>query len=409
MKNIFIIDEYISSQKNGIGTFLGEFLFCFKNSEYKINLISFNAEVNEFCITEENEIKKYLFPVFKYGHFLDHFKIIEKFFRLYIPDSPNNVFFLNHSPCANFIQSLKETHTKSSIIFTIHDFGWTRLLSGNLDEYKKAIKSHQGNKKDDIPELTVYHREKRIYELADKIICLSPDTYNILRTVYKVPVVKVSLIPNGLRLKRKGMFPSNDDKQKIRISKNINVEDKILLFVGRPTAQKGVFALIHTTKVVLKEFPNTKLAIIGDGNEGLMKEIINASSQIAASVIITGQLNRAELDEWLTIADIGIISSYYEQCSYTAIEMMMHGLPIIASDGLGIKNMFVDGVNAKVAKIGNRKKLKQYRANLADSIIHLLRSPGLCDNLRKEVMKTYNERYTIKEMKINYTNLLKSL
>lgn len=373
----------MSSQKNGIGTFWGELLFCFKNSGYKINLISFNAEVNEFCITEENEIKKYLFQVFNYGHFLEHFKIIEKFFRLYIPDSPHNVFFLNHSPCANFIQSLKETHAKSSIIFTIHDFGWTKLLSGSLVEYKKAIKSHRDNKTDDIPELTVYHQEKRIFELADMIICLSPDTYNILKTVYKVPEVKVSLIPNGLILKRKGMFPSNDDKKKIRISKNINVEDKILLFIGRPTAQKGVFELIHTTRVVLKEFPNTKLIIIGDGNEVPMKDIINASSQIATSVIITGQLNHAELEKWLTIADIGIISSYYEQCSYTAIEMMMHGLPIIASDGLGIRNMFVDGVNAKVAKIGNRIKLKQYRANLADNIIHLLRSPDLRDNLSK--------------------------
>lgn len=395
----------MSSQKNGIGTFLRELLFCFKNGGNKINLISFNAEVDEFCIIEEREIMKFLFPLFKYGHFLEHSKIIKNFFKFHIPDSENNVFFINHSPCADFIQSLKETHPKSSVIFTIHDFGWTELLLGSLDAYKRAIKSSSK----DTPELKVYHQEKRIYELADKIICLSPDTYNILKSIYKVPEVKISLIPNGLRFQKKANLLNKNDRNDIRTQKNIDVDTKILLFIGRPTAQKGIFEVIHAMKMVLKEFPKTKLAIIGDGNETSMKEIINASSQIAASIIITGQLNRAELVAWLTIADIGIISSYYEQCSYTAIEMMMSGLPIVASDGLGIRNMFIDGVNAKVAKIGNRKKAKQYQKNLADSIIHLLRSPGLCDDLSKGAIKTYNEKYTIKEMEAKYKKLVKSL
>lgn len=182
--------------------------------------------------------------------------------------------------------------------------------------------------------MKVYHQEKRIYELADKIICLSPDTYNILKSIYKVPEVKISLIPNGLRFQKKANLLNKNDGNDIRTQKNIDVDIKILLFIGHPTAQKGIFEVIHAMKMVLNEFPKTKLAIIGDGNETSMKEIVNASSQIAASIIITGQLNRAELVVWLTIADVGIISSYYEQCSYTAIEMMMSGLPIVASDGL---------------------------------------------------------------------------
>ncbi|WP_286833657.1 MULTISPECIES: glycosyltransferase [unclassified Proteiniphilum] len=404
MKNIFIIDEYISSQKNGIGTFLRELLFCFNNSGNHINLISFNADVDEFCIIEERVIKKYLFPVFKYGHFLEHFKIIKIFLKLYIPDSPNNVFFINHSPCADFIQSLKETHPKSSVVFTIHDFGWTGLLLGSLDAYKRAIKSSSK----DTPELKVFHQEKRIYELADKIICLSPDTFNILKSIYKVPEVKISLIPNGLRLQKKANLLNKNDRNKIRIQKNIDVDTKILLFIGRPTAQKGIFEVIHAMKMVLKEFPRTKLAIIGDGNEVSMKGIVNASSQIASSVIITGQLNRAEVEEWLTIADIGVISTYYEQCSYTAIEMMMHGLPIVASDGLGIRNMFVDDVNAKISKIDHRKRPKIFRVNLADNIIHLLKSSDVCQKISDEARNTYNEKYTITEMRKGYKKLIES-
>jgi len=409
MKNIFIIDEYISSQKNGIGTFLRELLYCFQNSDNIINLISFNAEVDEFCITKEKEIINYLFPVFKYGHFLEHFKIIEKLFRLYISDSTNNVFFINHSPCADFIESIKNTHPLSKVVFTIHDFGWTGLFLGDLEEYLRIIKRNSGKEAKDITALKVYHQEKKIYELADKIICLSSDTYYILQTVYQLPENKISLIPNGLRDSGNVKSCNGKIKKNIRTLKRINENDKILLFIGRPTLQKGVFELIKAMNHVFKEFSNVKLVIVGDGNEVSMKEIVNASSQVASSVIITGQLKRKEVEDWLNIADIGIISSYYEQCSYTAIEMMMYGLPIVASDGLGIRNMFVDGFNARVANIQDKKNSKQYQINLAESIINLLKSPDLCESLGKGAQKTYTTNYTIKKMKSKYKKLIESL
>jgi hypothetical protein len=63
MKNIYIFDEYISSKKNGIGTYLQELLYCLKSPEYCINLIVFNVDAKEFYIIEENNTKKYFFPV----------------------------------------------------------------------------------------------------------------------------------------------------------------------------------------------------------------------------------------------------------------------------------------------------------------------------------------------------------
>lgn len=409
MKNIFIIDEYISSQKNGIGTFLRELLFCFKDSDNKVNLISFNAGVDEFSITKEKEITNYLFPVFKYGHFLEHYKIIEKFFRLYIQDSMDNVFFINHSPSADFIESIKNSHPLSKVIFTIHDFGWTGLLLGDLEEYKRIIKHHNDNEANDIPALNIFHQEKRMYEAADRIICLSVDTYNILRTVYQIPENKIVLIPNGLRFSRIRRSLNGDTKKNIRLQKRINENEKILLFIGRPTMQKGVFELINAMSHILKEFPSAKLVIVGDGNEVSMKEIVNASSQVASSVIVTGQLNRKEVQEWLSIADVGIISSYYEQCSYTAIEMMMYGLPIVASDGLGVRNMFVNEINAIMAKIENRKKPNEYQKNLVKSIINILSSPDLSERLGKGAQKTYYSNYTDKKMKINYKKLIEAI
>ena len=351
MKNIYIVDEYINSLKNGIGTFLNELLFCLKGSEHNLNLFVFNADAEEFNIVEEDGIKKYLFPIFKNGHFWGHSKIIEKFLRLYIPDSADNIFFLNHSPCADFIKSIKTVRPLSKVIFTIHDFGWTNLLMGDIKSYKRILKDEKGTQGD--PVIDSYEYDKKTYDLADGIICLSKDTYCVVQDVYKINRNKLFHIPNG---HRDINVRVNTDKDKIKKMLRLSSEDKILLSVGRPTRPKGVYDLIIAMNKVLTHYPQTKLVIVGDSNEVNLKEVIKATSSIASSVVFTGQIDKNELKKWFAAADIGIVSSYYEQCSYTGIEMMMFGLPIVASDGFGVKNMFVADINAKIAKIGNRKK-----------------------------------------------------
>lgn len=199
------------------------------------------------------------------------------------------------------------------------------------------------------------------------------------------------------------------DTQSIRAKKRISSNDKILLFIGRPTKEKGLFDLIEAFKNLIDNYKGIKLVVVGDGNEASMKELIKASSDIASSIIYTGQLVEKELLEWISISDIGVISSYYEQCSYTAIEMLRHGLPIVASDGLGIRNMLIDNVNAIIANIGNRKRPEEYQENLKNAIAELLDSNELCEKLSINARKTYADRYHIRHMKQRYQELIELL
>lgn len=408
MKNLYLIDEYTSSLKNGIGVFLNELIYCLDLSDYRINLVSFNADTDEFNITEDSGFRQFLFPSFKRGFLNENSKIIDKFLRLHIPDSSDNVFFLNHSPCSNLMKSIKDSHPESKIIFTIHDFGWTHFLLGNIESYKSIIKDNNIEQTEEEYLLTVFQQELEMYQLADMVVCLSEDTYSILKSFYQIDAEKLSLIPNGLRSHK--LFVRHEiPNEQLRREKGICKNDKILLFTGRPTKQKGVFDLIEALKIILKKHRNIKLIIVGEGNEVSMKELINVASEIASSVVYTGQINRQEVMDWLSIADIGIISSYYEQCSYSAIEMMMHALPIVASDGLGIRNMFVDGLNAQIAKIGDRSKPEEYQNNLANAIIKLLTSPKSCERLSLNARETYENRFHIRYMKDGYKELINRL
>lgn len=410
MKNIYIFDEYISSQKNGIGTYLQELLHCFKSSGHSICLIIFNADTEEFSIVEEKETKKLLFPVMK-GHFLHHVQVMDKFLRLYIEDDPNNIFFLNHSPCGDLMESLKKIFPLSKIIFTIHDFGWTAPLMGNLKEYSRLVKNKSfytnESKKVKGDFSNCYEEEKRMYGFADRIICLSPDSYAVLRSVYKLNKKKISFIPNGLR--ESSIVSKRKNLEEIRISLNIRNDEKILLVIGRPTKQKGIFVLMKAMKLILKTNRNVRLVIIGDANEQSFRELIQAKSSYALSIIFTGLLDKDNIYKWLSVADIGVIPSYFEQCSFVGIEMMMFGLPIVASNGIGVRNMFQDNINGLVAKIGNENQPREYVRNLAKAIVRLLDSPDLCNRLSREARKTYEDRYSIHHMKENYRSLIESL
>ena len=64
---------------------------------------------------------------------------------------------------------------------------------------------------------------------------------------------------------------------------------------------------------------------------------------IWGKVIFTGKLRKDQLYRFYQIADIGVLPSCQEQCSYVGIEMLMHGIPLVGTDAMGISEMIEEG------------------------------------------------------------------
>lgn len=320
----------------------------------------FNVDIEEFTVRtgDTGKMEEMLFPRFPIGEFIYNMEIIIKFFRLYIRDSSDNIFFVNHLPCDKLVEILKRDYPLSKVIFTIHDLGWTSRCMGDVDKFKKMIKEVNDVKEEAKAIRDFYTKEMKTYELVNRVICLSRDTYNLLQTVYSLPTEKISLIPNGFGKKVSGIQHYNREELKKELF--IPVNEKIIIYVGRPTRQKGMHALLNAFHSVLKKDSNVRLVIIGSDNSNRIENLINISSTFATRVSFLGLISKEELEKWYSVADIGVIPSYYEQCPYVGTEMMMHGLPIIASDGFGLRNMFQDGVNALIASIGKREDAEEF-------------------------------------------------
>ena len=404
-----MFDEYISSQKNGIGYFLKEFHYCMRQLNVDVCALIFNANIEEFTVRPGTggKIKEMLFPRFPIGEFIHNMEIIIKFFRLYIRDSSYNVFFVNHLPCEKLVEILKRDYPLSKVVFTIHDLGWTSRCMGDVDKFKEMIEEANDVKEETRDVLDFYAKEMRTYELVDRVVCLSRDTYDLLQTDYALSIGKISLIPNGFREKENNMQHYNREELKKELF--IPVNEKIVLYVGRPTKQKGMYALLNAFHSVLKKKNNVRLVIIGSDNSNRIENLINISSSFATHVSYLGLIDKEELEKWYWIADIGVIPSYYEQCPYVGIEMMMHGLPVVASDGFGIRNMFQDEVNALIAPIGKREDSGEFSCNLAKAIDKLLSSEELRRILGRNAQEIYRNCYSTEQMKKGYEALLSSI
>ena len=361
----------------------------------------------EITVCFQNGIKIISIPRFHFGYFFENWKVVNRIFRLLIHDSPDNIFCFNHSPCPELLASLRSSHPLSRQLYIIHNLWWTSSLMGDDQLLANIAKNKSRSLKSKAYKwiLSTVDKERQMCQTVDAVACLTKGTCRVLVSIYKVDQEKIFLIPNGLKEGR--YIISNIDKNQLRKQYYIYSEEKVILFVGRLSESKGIYAVLDSFCILLKEFPNIRLVLVGS----LLPDLVLPNyAHIATKVTYTGHLERKELNRWYQMADIGVIPSYTEQCSYVGIEMMMHGLPIVASDGFGLRDMFKDGVNAIVAPIGKRtKKAKGFSENLARALTMLLSSEALRDKIGRNAREIYTKHYSLYRMKEEYMRLLEIL
>ncbi len=402
--NVIIIDDDASSRINGIGTYLKALIGIFKRMGARITRVGYSASCKTFVVREENGVRVILLPPLPASCY---FKIMDKFLGLYIKDAEENLFMLHYSPCDDLIRVLKKRFPLSKFTFTIHDMIWTALLRGDAAKLKEIVTS--GPKEGELETYATVRKsfkaEQAMYALVDAVIVLARGTYRVLTDVYKIEPEKIYLIPNGLKDTYSPV--SEDVKREIRADKFLSEHEKILLFAGRVHYMKGIHSLIRCFGQVLQAYPECRLVIAGFVMD--VPKVLSLTGDAASRIIFTGHIPKKELDKWLKITDIGVLPSYTEQCCYWGIELMMHRIPVITTDGFNLTEMFMDGLNAGVAEIGHRGDTDRFEHNLSGEIVRLLRAEGECRKLGAQGRLVYEKCYTAEIMYENYKRLTDAL
>lgn len=159
----------------------------------------------------------------------------------------------------------------------------------------------------------------------------------------EVEAGKVKFIHNGLDLNVYKF--DKDNREKIRREFGIADEQLVIGHIGRFNQQKNHKFLIEVFAEVLKQKPDARLMLVGDGEKkNEIKEQINALS-IEKSVIFTGI--RSDVPELLSAMDVFVFPSFYEGMPNTVIEAQATGLPCVIADTITEEAEVTECVNFK--------------------------------------------------------------
>ncbi|MBI2617747.1 glycosyltransferase [Candidatus Gottesmanbacteria bacterium] len=181
------------------------------------------------------------------------------------------------------------------------------------------------------------------HNYADVVICPSFTAQKELEK-YGLKTATV-VLPNGIDLSRIRRLKSAEIVQR-RAEFGLSSKDFVGLYVGRLSADKSVDFLIRAWKNVVRSHPSAKLLLVGTGpKEKDMKKLVRMQ-KLQSAVFFAGSIERDSLlsSGLYSMADIFITASKIENQSIAMIEAMAHGLPIVAVDMRGSKEL-VDSTN----------------------------------------------------------------
>jgi glycosyltransferase involved in cell wall biosynthesis len=260
---------------------------------------------------------------------------------------------------------------------------------------------------------------------TDKIIVLSQSQKEeICRYLHLQNSNKISIIPLGFDL---DPFLNSHHDYSLRKSLGINQETFLIGMVGRLTKIKNHRMLIDVAKII-KEKQNdikVKFLIVGDGElrQYLEKYIILRG--VEGSFIFTGWIK--DISKVYPSLDLVVLTSLNEGTPVALIEAMACGLPIVAVDVGGVRNLMGEKVSYAIQDI-NPKELNYFNPDyqsyehgilvklnntqsFADAIFFMIKNKNIRMEMgekgRSFVEKYYSKKRLINDIEILYKNLMR--
>lgn len=143
--------------------------------------------------------------------------------------------------------------------------------------------------------------------------------------------------------------------------------EKLVLFLGRLTGQKGPEYFLAAAKKVLEVMPEARFVLAGDGDLAgpLAEKAVEIG--IAHRTLFAGFLNAADVEQIFAQADLYVMPSVSEPFGIASLEAMSHGVPTIVSRQSGVTEVVEHALKVDFWDT----------AEMADKMLAVLRHPPL--------------------------------
>ena len=329
----FFVWEYPPKLVGGLGTYAEYITHEFVDIGHDVSVFTLNegnlktreilrgVEVHRPLITDASNV----FPMFV----VDDLKKWGTNIRFF-----NDLFIYNVLSATKFINGLIKKEGYGFDVVCVHD--WLSSVAGLIakNETKIPVVFHvhstewgrSGGRGSEV----VSHLEWATGQNADKIITVSHAMQEDL-VRHGWPQSKISVVWNGVDPER--YDPRNCEQknvEEIRQKYGIQADWNMLLFIGRLTWVKSVRNLLQAMPMVFKEYPKTKLVILGKGEE--QKDIVETAERLGIEDKVIYRFDFVPENERIlhyAAADVCIFPSVYEPFGIVSLEAMSMEKPVV--------------------------------------------------------------------------------
>lgn len=343
------------------------YLKWFKEQGYEVHVATNGDEKIEYCDV------KHKIPFERNPMKINNIKAIFKLKK--IIEKEKFQIIHTHTPMGSVVTRLAAKNArkkyKTKVIYTAHGF--------HFFEGAPLINW-----------IVFYPIEKYLSKYTDCLITINEEDYNLAKTKFNAK--KVELV-NGVGVdENKFDFQmSDEEKHKLRRSLGLNDDDFVIIYVAELSKRKNQGMLIKAVKELMdKGENNIKVILPGtDSRNGYYQEMTKKLG-IENNIKFLGY--RKDIPELLKISDLYVSTAKQEGLPVNIIEAMLSGLPIIATDCRGNRDLLINILD--IIKLNDYNSLERriiyYTKNEAKEEINS--SIYTLDKILNEMVKIYESR-----------------
>ena len=151
--------------------------------------------------------------------------------------------------------------------------------------------------------------------------------------------------------------PDSSETQTLSRQLRIPAGAPVVGFVGRLVKDKGIRQLVEAFKQLRKTFPELRLLLLGDFEDGdLVEPEIHRFIESTAAVIRTGFVS--DTTPYYALMNVLALPTYREGFPQVPLEAQANGVPVVTTTATGAIDSVIDGVTGFSVPVGDSGALR---------------------------------------------------
>ncbi|SFD17129.1 glycosyltransferase family 4 protein [Bacillus sp. UNCCL81] len=245
--------------------------------------------------------------------------------------------------------------------------------------------------------LLYYPIEKFMAPLSDCLITINKEDYELSNRSFNIKrIVHI----HGVGIDTEDFKPIDElNKKVVRESFGYQPDDFLLFYAAEFNKNKNQQFLLNSLALMKDELLNVKLLLAGEG--ALLNECKQLANQLGISHMVEFLGFRKDIKEILPMCDVAVGSSLREGLPVNIMEAMSCGLPIIAVDNRGHRELVINNKNGWLVKSNDS-------TGFSSAIKDLAERKGLKERLGANSRKIIMRKYSIDKVLLEKSEVYKS-